>query len=56
MGTRLELQKKLEELLGSRNVYYQPPSTVKMAYPAIVYNRADFTFRHANDEKYLIKK
>lgn len=56
MGTRLELQTKLEELLGSRNVYYQPPSTVKMAYPAIVYNRADFTFRHANDEKYLIKK
>ena len=25
MASRLELQSKLEELLGSRNVYYQPP-------------------------------
>lgn len=56
MGTRLELQTKLEELLGSRNVYYQPPSSVKMEYPAIVYSRTDFTYALANDEKYLIKK
>ena len=25
MASRLELQAKLEELLGSKNVYYQPP-------------------------------
>lgn len=56
MGTRLELQTKLEELLGSRNVYYQPPASVKMGYPAIVYNRDSFDVKHANDEKYLIKK
>ena len=39
MGTRLELQSKLEEILGSRQVYYQPPETVKMEYPAIVYRQ-----------------
>ena len=39
MSSRLELQTKLEELLGSRNVYYQPPETVKMEYPAIVYSK-----------------
>ena len=27
MRTRLELQSKLEEVLESRQVYYQPPST-----------------------------
>lgn len=38
MGTRLELQNKLEELLGSRHVYFQPPESVKMEYPAIKYS------------------
>lgn len=39
MASRLELQEMLEKLLGSRNVYYQPPASVKMKYPAIVYSR-----------------
>ena len=37
MGTRIELQLKLEEILGSRHVYFQPPASIKMTYPAIVY-------------------
>ena len=46
MGSRLELQAKLEELLGSENVYYQPPSSMQMNYDAIVYSRSriDNTF------------
>ena len=39
MASRLELQTMLENLLGSRNVYYQPPASVRMNYPAIVYSR-----------------
>ena len=35
--TRLELQTMLETLLGSRNVYFQPPASIHMSYPAIVY-------------------
>ena len=52
MATQLELQAKLEGVLGSRNVYYQPPETVKMAYPAIVYSRPNIGSRFANDAAY----
>lgn len=46
MGTRLELHSKLVEILGSSNVYYQPPETIKMEYPCIVYmlDTGDSTF------------
>ena len=53
MATRLELQNKLEELLGSRQVYYQPPETVKMEYPAIVYFKKNIRTISADDIKYL---
>lgn len=52
MKTRLELQSKLEELLGSRNVYYQPPESVKMEYPAIVYKKAGFPSIKADNSLY----
>jgi hypothetical protein len=52
MASRLELQTKLEELLGSRNVYFQPPASVKMQYPAIVYELDDIANRFANDSVY----
>lgn len=54
MASRLELQSKLEELLGSRNVYYQPPESLKMEYPAIVYSKSDIQSRFANDSIYSI--
>lgn len=37
---RLELQALFEELLGSRNVYFQPPESRKMGYPCILYERS----------------
>ena len=46
------LQSKLEELLGSENVYYQPPESVKMQYPAIRYHRTTFDSRFANNSVY----
>lgn len=52
MGTRLELQIVLEELLGTRNVYFQSTESVKMQYPAIVYSRSNIETRHANDRPY----
>lgn len=39
MGLRLDLQLLLEALLGTSNVYFQPPANVQMEFPAIVYNR-----------------
>lgn len=53
MASRHELQSKLEELLGSRNVYYQPPESVKMSYPAIRYSKKNIDSKNANDGKYL---
>lgn len=52
MGARLDLQALLESLLGSRNVYFQPPPTLQMAYPAIVYSRDLDNVMHANDTPY----
>lgn len=53
MADRVELQSKFEELLGSRNVYYQPPENLKMNYPAIRYSLSDIETRPANNKKYL---
>lgn len=56
MPSRLELQMLLEELLESRNVYFQPPNSVKMKYPAIVYGLEDIENSFANDRVYLSKR
>ena len=53
MGSRLELQTLLEKLLGSRNVYYQPPASIFMKYPAVVYSRYDIENTFANNGVYL---
>jgi hypothetical protein len=53
MAGRLSLQTKLEEILGSRNVYYQPPSSIQMKYPAIVYSRSDIKSVMADDMVYI---
>lgn len=42
MGQRLQLQSLLEDILGNGNVYFQPPASVQMQYPCIVYKR-DFS-------------
>ena len=52
MGTRLELQSKLIELLGSKHVYYQPPESVKIEYPAIVYSKNNLRITRADDSVY----
>ena len=52
MASRLNLQTELETILGSRNVYYQPPESVKMKYPAIVYSRKNIDNIFADDTVY----
>lgn len=54
MNRRLKLQEKLEELLESRNVYYQPPESKKMDYPAIRYNKQSSDKRAADDTSYTL--
>jgi len=54
MPSRLDLHKILEEILGTGNVYFQPPSTVQMKYPAIVYSRKDIRVDYADGLSYIL--
>lgn len=54
MASRLELQSKFEELLNSKNVYYNPPESKKMEYDAIRYIKKDIESRYANDAAYSL--
>lgn len=53
MASRLKLHEELCEILGTRNVYFQPPSSVMMKYDAIRYSLADPNLKRANNEVYL---
>ena len=53
---RLALHAKLKEFLGSNNVYFQPPASVKMQYPAVVYELDDIDIRSADDLNYMTNK
>lgn len=54
MAGRLELQSKLEELLGTGNVYYQPPESVKMIYTAIRYKKKVIESTFADNKSYSL--
>lgn len=56
MGTRLELQTILEGILGSESVYFQPPASVQMVYPAIVYELDSGLTEFADDYPYTFTK
>ena len=55
MGSRLNLQTELEDILGSRNVYFQPPESKKLTYDCIVYYRKDIWNRHADNNNYILE-
>lgn len=52
MASRLELHEVLCGLLGSRNVYYDPPESVKLVYPCIVYGLNNINNTFANNAVY----
>lgn len=62
MNRRLKLHDILCEILECPNrgsacrVYFQPPGTVKMQYPAIVYELNDIENKYADDGVYLSSK
>lgn len=55
MRSRLELQTKLEEISGTKHVYFAPPASLKMEYPAIRYARGKIDTRYADNKKYISK-
>ena len=56
MGRRLDLHSTLVSLLGSPNVYFQPPATIQMKYPCIVYERVTDQSKFADNKLYLSKR
>lgn len=53
---RLSLQNKLVELLGSPNVWFQPPSSIILKYPCIIYKLDDVDETYADDQTYVRSK
>ena len=51
MGQRSDLHEILKSL-GTNNVYFQPPPTLKMEYPCIVYRRENGNTIFAGDKLY----
>lgn len=56
MGDRVALQAILEGILGSNFVYYQPPESIKLVYPCIVYYRSSLRTTYANNSPYSLQK
>lgn len=50
MGLRLDLQELLEDVTA--NVYFQPPTNVKLVYPCIIYKRDDEDAKYAGNTLY----
>lgn len=49
---RTQLQSDLEDIIGSRNVYFQPPESLKMSFPAIVYSLSSIDNVFSSDSIY----
>lgn len=54
MAPRLELHALLKSIIGSDKVYFQPPPTIQMQYPCIVYNRDRVDTEFANNNPYKL--
>lgn len=64
MERRILLQDELESLLvsdvarmddGSLAIVFQPPETIKLRYPCVIYEIDDRSFRHADDRTYQLR-
>lgn len=49
--SRLELQAILKKI--TPNVYFQPPETIKIKYPCIIYEKATEASRYADNNPYF---
>ena len=51
MDKRMLLQSELERLVGP-NVYFQPPATVQLKYPCVIYNLSSGNSIYADNSVY----
>lgn len=53
MDRRVEFHNKLCDILGSKNVFFQPPALPGLCYPAIIYSRSNMMPEYADNRVYL---
>lgn len=56
MSRRTDLGLILHSVLGSQNVYFQPPESRKLIYPCIIYSLDDIHIKSADDRNYYQKR
>ncbi|MFA6728919.1 MAG: hypothetical protein WCS17_12020 [Prevotella sp.] len=56
MTNRLKLHNLLVDLFGSNNVYYQPPESIKLKYPCILYSHDRSDSQFGDNHAYIYKK
>lgn len=52
MAGRLELHEKLKALIDNDNVYFQPPASVQLSYPCVIYSIGSGDAKYANNKVY----
>lgn len=53
MVSRTDLHEILCKILGSRNVYFNPPESIKLSYPAIIYSLSQIKKNSADNIPYF---
>lgn len=56
MRSRTELHNLLKDILQSEHVYFQPPPSIKIDYPCIIYRRDSANTIFADDTPYHYTK
>lgn len=54
MRSRIEFDEEIRELIGNTNVYFQPPESIKLKYPCIIYKKVDPFVMRADDRAYNV--
>lgn len=55
MGSRTDLGKKFRTEI-TPNVYFQPPETLKLSYPCVVYRLSSIDHQYADNKTYIGKR
>jgi hypothetical protein len=53
MGSRADLHDILSAIPGVAAVYFQPPASVSLTYPCIIYDLTDISLKHADNLPYM---
>ena len=56
MPDRYDLHVKLEIVIGSKYLYFQPPETIKLQYPCIIYKLSGVKPKKADNSLYCCDK